>query len=109
MNRSCVPRPARRDRAGDRLIDGGGEALPAGGLVAELFASLGGESVELGAAVVFGDAPLGLDPAFAGHAVEGGIEGAFFDAEDVVGGALDPAGDAAAGHRAPGEGFEDEQ
>ena len=54
----------------------------------ELATALGGELVVLGAAVGFGERPLGGDPAALLHAMEGWIERAFLDAEEVVGGAL---------------------
>src|SRR5262245_26136427 len=85
------------------------EALPPRRLVSELASALRGEVVILGSAVVLGDTPLRFDPSFARHAIERGIERAFLDAEDVVGGGLDPAGDAIAVHRSPRQRFEDQQ
>jgi hypothetical protein len=48
----------------------------------------GGEAIEAGAPIVFAEAPLGGDPALLLHAMERGIERAFFHAEDVIGDAL---------------------
>src|SRR5256885_2346535 len=50
-----------------------------------------------------------LDPSFPRHAVEGGVERSLLDAQHVVGGGFDPAGDAVAVHRAPGQRLEDEE
>jgi len=67
-----------------------------------------GEEVILGAAIVFGGAPLGLDAAGALEASEGGEERAGVDAEDAVADLLDAEGDAVAVHGLEREGFEDE-
>ena len=76
----------------------------------ELAAALGGELVVLGAAVGFGHGPFGGDPAALLHAVEGGIERAFFHAKHLAGGVLDVEDDAVAVQRAVlGEGFENQQ
>src|SRR3954469_3467935 len=102
-------RPTRGHLGVYGLTDGGGEALPAGDLFAELPAAFRGELVVLGVAVVLGDPPARFDPPFPAHAVERGIERALLDAEHVVGGGLDPAGDPVAMHRAPGERLENEE
>jgi hypothetical protein len=43
------------------------------------------------------------------HAMQSGIEGAFFDAQDVVGDALDVEGNAVAVHGPAKKGLEDEE
>jgi hypothetical protein len=45
----------------------------------QLLAAVGGERVVAGAAIAGGDAPLGGDPAFDQHALQGRVERAFFD------------------------------
>jgi len=45
----------------------------------------GGELVVAGAAIVFRGAPFGGDPAVEEEALEGGVQGAFADVEDVFG------------------------
>jgi hypothetical protein len=67
-----------------------------------------GQRVEARAAIVFGDPPLGRHPASILQSPEGGIEGAFLDAEDVFGGVLDPARDRVSMRGAGKEGFENE-
>src|SRR5439155_985186 len=54
-------------------------------------------------------APLALHPAALLEAVEGGVERALADLEDLAGELLDPAGGGVAVGGAPGEGLEDEQ
>ena len=88
--------------------DGGELAAPLLGLFFEGFSAAVGEEVVLGAAIVFGGTPLGLDAAGALEASEGGEEGAGVDAEDAVAGLLDAEGDAVAVHGLKGEGFEDQ-
>jgi len=55
-----------------------------------------GELVVLGAAIGFGQRPLGGDPSTLFHAVEGGIQRAFFHAEKIIGRALDVEDDSVA-------------
>jgi hypothetical protein len=68
----------------DYAGDGAYDALELGELDAQLLSAVGGEGVVAGAAVAGGDTPLGGDPAFDEHALEGRVEGAFFDLEDLV-------------------------
>jgi hypothetical protein len=89
--------------------DGVRDAAPIVAFFGEFFAAEGSELVEAGAAVVFADAPFGLDPAVLLHAMEGGIEGTFFDAEDVVGDALDVQGDSPAMHGLALQALQDEE
>src|SRR5271156_5006255 len=88
-----------RPRFSGKLQDAGDglrQALPALFLFGKLLAALGGQAVVAGAAIVLRGAPLGADPAVLLHAMEGGIEGAFFDAEDVFGNQLDMESNAVA-------------
>src|SRR5262245_53951609 len=64
--------------------DDGGHAVPALGGDLELFAAGAGEGVILGAAVVLGGPPLGLDPALLLHAVEGGVERTLVDLQRAL-------------------------
>ena len=89
--------------------DSAGVLCPYGGLGAELLSSLGGELVVLGFAVVLRESPLGLEESAFLHAMERGIEGAFFDLESLVGGVADPGGDGVSVSRSPGQGLEDEE
>lgn len=75
----------------------------------KLTAAGGGETVIAGAAIVFGVAPFGGDPIFLLHAMERGIQRAFFDAEDFIRYFLDVQRDAPAVHWAVLEGFQNEQ
>ena len=60
----------------------------------ELFASGGGEGVELGHAPVAGFFPDGFDEGFALQAVECGVEGTLLDLENFLRGREDALGDA---------------
>jgi hypothetical protein len=88
--------------------DGGELAAPLVGFFFEGLAAAVGEEVVLGAAIVLGGTPLGLDAGGAFEAGEGGEERAGVDAEDAVADLLDPQGDAIAVHGLEGEGFEDQ-
>jgi len=65
------------------LADGGGDGGPAAFFIDELPAAGDGEFVDAGAAVVFSGGPLGADEAGLFEAVQGGVEGAFLDAEEA--------------------------
>ena len=69
----------------------------------------GGQPIEARAAIVFAEAPLGGDPALLLHAMERGIERAFFHAQDIVGNALDVQRDSPAMHGVLLEAFQDEK
>src|SRR5262249_34880312 len=62
-----------------------GDLGVAGRLGGEVFAAVGSQLVEASAAVVGRETPLALDPAIQFKPLESGVEGAFFDAEQVVG------------------------
>ena len=91
------------------MADGGGDGRPAAFLVNELFAAGRSEFVDTGAAVVFGGGPLGADPAGFFQAMQGRIEGAFLNAQQI-GDGLDLRGNALAMQRtAPVEDLEDQE
>ena len=73
----------------------------------ELLPALGCQAVVLGAALVLGEVPVGVDEAAVLHAVERRIERAVFDLQNVVGGEVNPFGHAEPVHRPPREGLED--
>src|SRR5215467_8129554 len=76
----------------------------------ELFAAESRKSVVAGAAISGSDAPLGRNPTFNEHALEGGIKGTLLDLKDVFGDPLDGIGDFVAVHLAgAGQGFEDKE
>src|SRR6266446_788596 len=110
--------PGLKKRAGEQrrllsgaqnLGDGGGELAPGAFFAFELFAACGGEVVILGAAIVFGGAPAGFDPAATFEAMQRGIEGALLNLQNVLGGLLDALGDGPAVLRLESKGFEDEE
>src|SRR5207249_3881075 len=68
----------------------------------------GGELVVARAPVVVGEVPLGADEAALFHPVEGVVQRAVVDVEAAAGTLLEPGGDFGAVHRAPRQGFEDE-
>ena len=55
----------------------------------EVLGADGRQGVNPNAAVGGGDGPLGFDQVFLEKALEGGVERAFFDLQQIVGGALD--------------------
>jgi len=85
------------------------ELLPRRETGLELPASRGGELVELRVTVVFGEAPLGLDPLLAFEAVQGGVERALANEEHGSRRLLDPVGYTVAVPRSPGQRLEDQQ
>lgn len=88
----------------------GGEAAPVGDVAVELGASGDGDGVELGLALVVGDAPLGGDPTALLEADEGGVDGALVEEDFVAGNLLDAACDAVAMEGSKGgEGLEDHE
>ena len=76
-----------------------------GALGGELFTASGGERVVARAAMGVGFAPFGFDPALQEQALERGIEGTFFDGEDVVGESFDGKRDSVSVERSAREGF----
>ena len=55
----------------------------------EVLGASGRQGVNANAAVGGGNGPFGFDQVFLEKALKGGVEGAFFDLKQVVGGALD--------------------
>src|SRR6185436_9906420 len=96
--------PARVQHATNRADDG----EPARRLGLELSAALCRQRVVLASTVVLGLPPVPFDPAALLHAVERGVERAFFDGEGVTARLLDPPPDPEPVHGAPGERLEDE-
>src|SRR5262245_42013482 len=58
--------------------------IPAFSFLFELTAAFTREAVVLGLAVVFGDVPFGLDPAFEFHSMQRRIQRTFLHAEDFL-------------------------
>src|SRR6185437_2101636 len=99
--------PARSAGEQDRR-DERDERREFGRLRLELAPPLWRDAIELRLAPELGRAPFGFDPVVALHAVERGIERAFFDAQAVAAPVLQPADDAVAVPRAERERFENE-
>src|SRR6185437_11043285 len=95
----------KRRSPGMRVMGGPAD----GGLGSELAAALRGELIELRFAIVFGETPVGFEPAALFHAMEGGVERAFFYLEPLIGRVANPRRDGVAVSGAPGEGLEDEE
>ena len=92
------------------MADSGRYGAPTGLLCSEALASGGSDLVEARPALVFGSHPSRFDPAGLFHAMEGGIERTFFDAQDVLGHGLNPGGDAVAVKRStPGKNLQREE
>ena len=73
-----------------------------------MIAAVGSQVIETRAAVVGRESPLALDPAIQFQALESGVQGAFFDAQQIVGQLLNPLGDGIAMQMARPQYFEDE-
>ena len=84
-----------------------GDAAPLPLFVDELLAPLAGQRVEARLAVVLGGAPRGVDEAAVLEPLQRRVERAVVDDQDVVGLALDRAGDALAVLRAEDQGPQD--
>lgn len=95
----------RSQNASDRFA----EAVPFRVFGGKLFASGGRETVEAGAAIVGGGAPLSVNPALLQKALERGIKRAMLDFEGLAGGLLDEFGDAVAVHGTPAEGAKNDE
>ena len=104
VERHLTPRCLRVHDAGDRAD----ELRPARFFAQQLFLALRREAVELGALVGLTDAPLGLQPAALHQAMQGGIEGAGFDFQEIVGLCPDRLADAVAVLRPPLQRAQDE-
>src|SRR5215468_3168996 len=121
---SCISRSRRRRRvslrmkanisellrrSGERGAHRVDELLPSRGLLAQSLASCGGQAVELGAAIVFGRAPFGVEQSLHLQAVQRWIERALFDIERAVGDLPDAQQHAVTVKRSERDGFEDQQ
>src|SRR5277367_74660 len=89
--------------------DRGREAAPVGGLFFQMLAAKSCERVELCAAVVFAGLPLGGDPAFLLEFVQGRVERAVADLENVAGDLFQAKADGPAVHGLQGEDFQEKQ
>src|SRR5690606_21418882 len=78
-------------------------------LRAEMLAAFGSELVDPGAPPLLRLLPLGRDPAFLLHPIEGGIERAFFNLEAVAGEQADLLSDGVTVESADAENFENDQ
>ena len=65
-------------------VDRGGQPIPVGGFFVEMPASRPRQRVELRAAIVLAELPLGCDPAFVFELVERRIQRAVADLEDIA-------------------------
>jgi hypothetical protein len=83
-------------RVPQEAVDGRAHSFPVLSFDFELFPSAGGDRVELRAAVIFGSAPFGGDPAFLFHAEERGVECALVEVQEIFADLLDAARDAVA-------------
>src|SRR5262249_22667873 len=96
-------------RGTEHSHDRSGYSPPLPFLFHQLAAACAGQRVEARLAIVVGRAPLGRDEAPILETLERGVERSVIDDEDVVGLALDEAGDALAVLRAQDERPQDEQ
>src|SRR4051812_46087102 len=81
--------------------------LPVASFFLELFATEPGKFVELGLAVIVGEAPFGGDPTFLLQLQQSGIQGSIVEREKVSAGLFNAAGNAVAVLRPHGfNGFE---
>ena len=88
---------------------GGGEFVPGTLFALELFAAGGGKFVILRAAIIFGSAPAGFDPAATLQAVQRGVQRALLDLQNVFGDLLNTFRNGPAMLRLESNRFEDEQ
>src|SRR5436189_4601863 len=89
-------------------IHGGRRPTPLVHLGVELLAPLGGNSVVARAPVVLARAPFGFDPSAPDHRLEGRVERALVDVEDVAGDLAELEGQSPAVHGLRAEEFERE-
>jgi|HubBroStandDraft_6_1064221.scaffolds.fasta_scaffold1352934_1 hypothetical protein len=88
---------------------GGNQALPPVGFGSEMFSAFGGEAVEFGAAIVFGDAPFAGEEFPLFEAMQGRVERALFDFQRGSRDLFDAQQDSVAVLEAEGDSFEDQQ
>ncbi len=75
-----------------QTVENARHLAPAVGFFLESFEAGFGDGVVLGLAIVFGGAPVGVDPAILLEAQQGGVEGALVDAEQIAGDLLKASG-----------------
>src|ERR1700687_1776246 len=93
----------------ENLCHGGSQLAPRAFFRCELFAPSRSQLVVLGAAVVLGGAPVGLDPAASLKAMQGRIERALLNLHDVTRNLLQALGNGPAVARAESESFQNEE
>src|SRR3984957_647738 len=91
------------------LSDGGDEFLPFGFFSFELLQAGLGEFVKFSAAIIFGRAPAGFDPAATFEAMEGRVEGALLNLQHAAGTLMEAFGDSPAVFWAEGESTQDQE
>src|SRR5215211_4527317 len=79
----------RATRRQNKALDGERESLPARALFGELLSTERRQTIVLRAAIVFGRAPIGLDPCPPFESMQGRIERALVDLQDIPGDLLD--------------------
>src|SRR3954463_11818480 len=97
---SSRPSSARLPRMMSSLLCGGtqdprnrpGQRVPLACFDLQLLAALGGEGVELGAAIILGDAFVEGDPSSLDQPVQGWIERSLLDLQHIVRSSLDRFG-----------------
>src|SRR5690348_9665987 len=90
----------------EHAVDGARRSLPIGNLGLELPSSLSRDGVVPRAAIVFRRAPLGANPTASQHSLQGGVERALIDVEDVVGDLAESERETPPVHRLSGEELE---
>src|SRR5581483_5755045 len=93
----------------EEVVDRRDVVSPTGHFSAESRAPFRGERVVLRAAVVLGQAPLGVDRTGVLEPIQRLVERRVDDAEIAAGALVDPLADGEPVHRLPGERAEDEQ
>src|ERR1700674_4400481 len=93
----------------DDVGNGGGEAIPIVCFTLEVAAPQPRERIKFGAAIVLAGSPLCLNPAFLLELVQGGIERAVADLENVAGDLLEADADGEAVERLESENFEEKK
>jgi hypothetical protein len=92
---------------GEDAGDAGEHLFEAGDFLLEVAQSGIGEAVDAGGAAFGGHSGFRFEPSFPEHALEGRVEGAFFDLEELIGDLFDVLDESIAVHRAEAEGLED--
>src|SRR5579864_230293 len=87
----------------------GRQTFPLTQFFLELFGACGSQFVELGTAIVVGDAPLGIDPASLLQSRQCGIQRSLAHLKSFLGNLLDALGNSPTMHRFERQRFEDQQ